>query len=79
MDVCTSPVKRGRSVCHTYESYVDGYGKLPKEWEGNGKMGNLPINLQHGDKTLVSTVEPSELQGPPGSSLLWFVTCAKVL
>ena len=28
---------------------------------------------------LVSTVEPSELQGSPGSSLLWSVTCAKVL
>ena len=28
---------------------------------------------------LVTTVEPSELQGPPGSSLLWSVTCAKVL
>ena len=28
---------------------------------------------------LVATVEPSELQGPPGSSLLWFVTRAKVL
>ena len=28
---------------------------------------------------LVATVEPSELQGPPASSLLWSVTCAKVL
>ena len=28
---------------------------------------------------LVSTIEPSELQGPPGSSLLWTVTCVKVL
>ena len=28
---------------------------------------------------LVATVEPSELQGPPGSSLLWSVTHAKVL
>ena len=28
---------------------------------------------------LVATVEPSELQGPPGSSLLWSVTCAQVL
>ena len=28
---------------------------------------------------LVATVEPSELKGPPGSSLLWSVTCAKVL
>ena len=28
---------------------------------------------------LVDTVEPSELQGPPGSSLLWSVTHAKVL
>ena len=28
---------------------------------------------------LVATVEPSELQGPPGSSLLWSVIRAKVL
>ena len=28
---------------------------------------------------LVSNVEPSELQGPLGSSLLWSVTRAKVL
>ena len=28
---------------------------------------------------LVATVEPSELQGPPGSSLLWSMTCAQVL
>ena len=28
---------------------------------------------------LVATVEPSEQQGPPGSSLLWSVTHAKVL
>ena len=28
---------------------------------------------------LVATVEPSELQGPPGSSLLWSITCAKIL
>ena len=37
------------------------------------------INFQHGDKTLVATVESSELQGPPGSSLLWSITRAKVL
>ena len=28
---------------------------------------------------LVATVEPSELQGPPGGSLLSSVTCDKVL
>ena len=28
---------------------------------------------------LVATVEHSELQGPPGSSILWSITCAKVL
>ena len=28
---------------------------------------------------LAATVEPSELQGPPGSSLLWSVTRAKAL
>ena len=45
MDVHTSPVKRGRSVCRTYENYEDGNKKLPVEQEGNEKMGNLPINL----------------------------------
>ena len=28
---------------------------------------------------LVTTVEPSELQGPPGNSLLWSIAWAKVL
>ena len=28
---------------------------------------------------LVATVEPSELQGPPGTSLVWSDTRAKVL
>ena len=28
---------------------------------------------------LVATVEPSEPQGPPGSSLLWSITRVKVL
>ena len=28
---------------------------------------------------LVTTVEPSELQGPPGSSLLWSIAWAKLL
>ena len=41
----TLPVKRGQSVCHMYENYIDGYGKLPEDWEGNGNMGNLPITL----------------------------------
>ena len=41
----TSPVRHGRSVCHTYENYVDGYGKLPEERESDRKPGNLPINL----------------------------------
>ena len=36
-------------------------------------------NFYRGDKTLVATVKPSELQGPPGSSLLWSITHAKVL
>ena len=31
------------------------------------------------DKTLGATVDPSELQGPPGSSLLWSITQVKVL
>ena len=56
------------------ENYVDGFGKLPEDWEGDGNAGNLP--RYGGDKTLVATVEPSELQGPPGSSLLWSVARA---
>ena len=28
---------------------------------------------------LVATADPSELQSPPGSSLLWSITHAKVL
>ena len=31
------------------------------------------------DKTLSPTVDPSGLQGPPGSSLCWSVTQIKVL
>ena len=45
MDVHTSPVKRGRSVCRMHENYVDGYGKLLEGREGDGKTKNLPINL----------------------------------
>ena len=41
----TSPMKHGRSVCHTYENCIDGYGKLLEEREEDSKMGNLPINL----------------------------------
>ena len=37
------------------------------------------INFLHGDNMLVATVEPSELQGSPDSSLLWSVAHAKVL
>ena len=48
------------------ENNVDG--KLLEDREGDGNVGNLP-------KLIYSmTVEPSELQGPPGSSLLWSVT-----
>ena len=36
-------------------------------------------NFQCEDKTLVATVEPSGLQGPPGSSILWSIAWAKVL
>ena len=31
------------------------------------------------ERFLVATVDPSELLGPPGSSLLWSVTWIKVL
>ena len=33
----------------------------------------------HEDKTLAATVDPSELQGSPGSSLLWSIAWVKVL
>ena len=62
-----------------YENYVDGYGKLLEDQEDDGKTGNLLINLSRGDKTLVATVEPYELQAQPVSSLLWSITHAKVL
>ena len=39
----------------------------------------LRRRLQPGDKMLVGTVEPSDIQGPPGSSLLWSSAHAKVL
>ena len=48
-----------------------------RNWYGNA--GNLPRLILHEDKTLVTTVEPSELLGPPGSSLLWSVTWIKIL
>ena len=35
-----SPVKHGGPVCHTYENYVDRYGKLLEDWEGDGNAGN---------------------------------------
>ena len=34
-----------------------------RNWYGNA--GNLPRLILHEDKTLVTTVEPSELLGPP--------------
>ena len=38
------------------------------------------LNLVYvNDKTLGPTVDPSRLQGPPGSSLHWSVTQIKVL
>ena len=60
------------------KNYVDSYRKLPEEREDYEKTGNLLIRLKRGAKMLVATVEPSELQGPPGSSLLWSVTRSKV-
>ena len=33
----------------------------------------------HRDRTLVATVGPFELLGPPGSSLLWSITQIKIL
>ena len=66
-------------------SYIRKLHRSRQLWEITRRMGrlrengNLPINLSRGDKMLVATVEPSELQGPQGSSLLWSVTRAQVL
>ena len=48
----TSAISRGCSICHPWnvddlsvvctKNYVDGYGKLPEDQEGDGNMGNLP-------------------------------------
>ena len=61
------------------ENYVDGYRKSLEDRERMVMWESTSTNFQHEDKNLVATVEPSELQGPPGSSLLWSVTWAKVL
>ena len=46
-----------------------------REWDHQGCLRPF----QERDKTLVATVDACELQGPPGSSLLWSVTWMKVL
>ena len=56
------------SVHLTHENYI---------WYGN--VGKLPRLVLPEDKTFCATVDPSELHGPPGSSLLWSVTWIKVL
>ena len=40
-------------------------------------MGNLPKLVYVNDKMLGPTVDPSGLQGPPGSSLHWSITQIK--
>ena len=45
----------------------------------DSNAGNLPRLILAWRKTLVTTVGPSELLGPPGSSLLWSITQIKVL
>ena len=37
----TSPMKCGWPVCHMYENYVDGDGKLLEDREGDSNIGNL--------------------------------------
>ena len=32
-------------TCLSYKNYVDGYGKLPEDWEWDGNMGNLTNKL----------------------------------
>ena len=35
----TSPVKHGWPVRRMCENYIDGYGKLPEDQEGDGNAG----------------------------------------
>ena len=39
--LCTSPMKCGGPVCRMCGNYIDVYGKLPEDWEGDGNAGNL--------------------------------------
>ena len=55
---------------------MGNYGKIRK---GMVMWESTSTNFWCEDKTLVPIVEPSELQDPPGSSLLWSITWAKVL
>ena len=43
------------------------------------KLPRPCVFFGHEDKTLCATVDPSELLGSPGSSLLWSITWTKVL
>ena len=55
-------------ICPSHvRNYIDG--NLLEDWEMDGNAGNLPRLI----------VGPSELLGPPGSSLLWSITQIKVL
>ena len=65
-------------TCETWMTCLSYMQKLHRWlWEITRRLGRRMVmreiyldNFSHGDKMLVATVEPSELQGPPGSSLL---------
>ena len=68
----------------TCPSHMQELGRREREITGRSGRGqkcgkSTYTHFLCEDKTLVATVEPSELQGPPGSSLPWSVTWVKVL
>ena len=58
---------------------LTGTGNYQKIGKGMAIRESTYTNFQCEDKTLVATVEPSGLQGPAGSSILWSNAWAKVL
>ena len=66
------------SVCFTCDNCI--HGNLPGLWGLVQQCGKATLtSFDMKDKTLASTVYPSELQSPPGSTLLWSITQIEVL
>ena len=60
-----------------YENYIDK--NLLEDQELDINVGIYLDYFLCEDKTSVATVGPSEVLGPPGSSLLWLITQIKIL